>query len=68
MRRPHFDGFHHFCEIHAIALGENRPFVKEGKNGRAIGVFDDFYHRDRFQSPRFECRFAEFHNLGRVER
>jgi hypothetical protein len=42
VRWPHLDGFHHLCEIHAISLGKNRPFVQEGKNRGTIGVFDDF--------------------------
>ena len=41
VRRPHLDGFYHFDQIYAVALGKNRPFIQECKNRSAIGVFDD---------------------------
>src|SRR5256885_950069 len=42
VRGPHLDRFYYFGQIDAIALGENRPFVQEGEDRGAIGVFNDF--------------------------
>ena len=41
VRRPHLDGLDHLLQVHAVALGEQRPFVQERQDRRAVAVLDD---------------------------